>query len=482
METALTLARWQFGVTTVYHFFFVPLTIGLAPLVALFETLWVRTGDPVWRRMTKFWGKLFLINFAMGVVTGIVQEFQFGMNWSEYSRFVGDVFGAPLAIEALVAFFLESTFLGVWIFGWDRIDKRLHAACMWLVAIGTTVSAYWILVANSFMQQPLGYVVRNGRAEMESFWALITNPHVFYQFPHVIAGAWCTAAFFVLGIAAWQLRRHAAGATGKSGEDLAQDREAFARSFRFAAVYGLVAVVLVSLMGHSQAQYMTRIQPMKMAAAEALWETENPAAMSLFTWGNEPELRDVWAIKVPGLLSFLAHNRFSGEVRGIRDLQAEYEARYGPGDYVPPVKWSYWMFRVMVGTGMLMLLLAAWAVWQLRRGDPAAAPRLLAVAVPAISLPYLGNSAGWIFTEIGRQPWIVFGLMKTEHAVSPTVSVGEVAFSLAAFTLVYGVLMAADVYLLAKYARAGTHPAEPEATPPAAAVAAPAGGNSLLAS
>jgi len=442
---ALTLARWQFGVTTVYHFFFVPLTLGLVWVVAILQSLWHVTGDETWKRLTRFWGKLFLINFAMGVVTGIVQEFQFGMNWSEYSRFVGDVFGAPLAIEALLAFFLESTFLGLWIFGWDKLPRKVHLASIWLVAIGSNLSALWILIANSFMQQPMGFVLRNGRAEMDSFLALVTNPHVFVQFPHVITSAMATAAFFMLGISAWHLMR---------SQD-ADNREAFRRSFRFAAVYGFVATLAAMIVGHNQAQYMTRIQPMKMASAEALWESADPAPMSLFTWGNERERRDVFAIKVPGLLSFLAYNRFSGEVRGIKDLQAEYEARYGPGDYVPPVKWTYWTFRAMVGAGMAMLLLGGWALLAVLRESFERSPRLLALLVPAIALPYLANSTGWIFTEIGRQPWIVFGLMRVETAVSPAVTAGEVLFSLVGFTVLYGVLMVADVYLLQKYARAG---------------------------
>ncbi len=449
----LSLARWQFGVTTVYHFFFVPLTLGLVWALVAFHTAWYVTGDETWKRLTKFWGKLFLINFAMGVVTGIVQEFQFGMNWSEYSRFVGDVFGAPLAIEALLAFFLESTFLGIWIFGWDRLPKKVHLASIWLVAIGSNLSALWILIANSFMQQPMGYVLRNGRAEMESFWALISNPHVFVQFPHVITGAMATAAFFILGISAWHLAR------AKDDET----RDAFGRSFRFAAIYGLVASVAVMVVGHSQAQYMTGVQPMKMAAAEALWETADPAPMSLFTWGDETERKDVFAVKVPGLLSFLAYNRFSGEVQGIRDLQAEYEARYGPGDYVPPVKWTYWTFRAMVGAGTLMLLLAAWALWATLKEKVHTSRLLLAVLVPAIALPYIANSTGWIFTEIGRAPWIVFGLMTLEQGVSIAVTAGEVLFSLVAFTLLYGALMVADVYLLAKYAKAGLAAPEPEA-------------------
>ena len=448
----LTLARWQFGITTVYHFFFVPLTLGLAWVVAGLHTAWYATGQEVWKQLTKFWGKLFLVNFAMGVVTGIVQEFQFGMNWSEYSRFVGDIFGAPLALEALLAFFLESTFLGLWIFGWDRLPKKAHLASIWLVAIGANISAYWILVANSFMQQPVGYVLRNGRAEMDSFAAVVGNPHVFVQFPHVITGAMTTAAFFVLGISAWHLLR-------------AQDepsRDAFLRSFRFGAVYALVATVGVIVVGHTQAQYMIRIQPMKMAAAEALWEDENPASMSLFTWGNEPERRDVWAVRVPGLLSFLAYNRFEGEVRGVKDIQAEYEAKYGPGDYAPPIKWTYWNFRVMAGAGLVMLLLAAWAVFALFRGAVDRSRLLLRLLPLAIVLPYAANTTGWIFTEIGRVPWVAFGLMKIENGLSPSVTGGEVLFTLVAFTLLYGALMAADIYLLNKFAKAGLRGVGPD--------------------
>jgi cytochrome d ubiquinol oxidase subunit I len=436
------LARLQFAVTTVYHFFFVPLTLGLSILVAIMETQYVRTGDETYKRMTKFWGKLFLINFAMGVATGIVQEFQFGMNWSEYSRFMGDIFGAPLAIEALLAFYLESVFIGIWIFGWDKISKGLHATVMWLVAIGSNLSALWILVANSFMQQPVGYVLRNGRAEMDNFFALLGNGHVWVQWPHVFFSAVATAGFFVVGISAWHLLKRS-------------DRlEVFRRSFMIGLIYATIGIVLSMLVGHSQAQYMTRIQPMKMAAAEALWETEDPAAMSLFTIGDESERRDVFAIRVPGLLSFLAHNRFSGEVRGINDLQREYELTHGPGDYVPPVAMSYWTFRIMIGAGTAMLLLAFYGLWKARHGVSDNA-LYLRIMLWAIALPYIANSTGWIFTEIGRQPWIVFGLQQTADAISPSVSAGEVLFSLVAFTLVYGVLMVADVVLLKKFAAAG---------------------------
>jgi len=454
---ALLLARSQFAITTVYHFFFVPLTLGLSVFVAILETLYVRTGDETYKRMVKFWGKLFVINFAMGVVTGLVQEFQFGMNWSEYSRFMGDIFGAPLAIEALLAFYLESTFLGVWIFGWDRLSPRLHAATIWLVAIGSNLSAFWILIANSFMQQPLGYAIRNGRAEMTSFWALATNPNVRIQFPHVLAAGIATAAFFVLGISAYHLLRKGEG------------YELFRRSFRIAVVYGAIGAILVVVVGHSQAQHMVRVQPMKMAAAEALWETENPASFSLFTIPDERERRDIFSIRVPYALSVLVYNRPSGEVKGINDLQAEYEQQYGPGNYVPPVAVSYWTFRFMVGAGFLMAFLVLYGLYLVARGTFETASRYLQVMVWAIALPYIANSTGWLFTEMGRQPWIVFGLQRTEDAVSPSVSPGEVLFSLVAFTALYGALLVVDVYLLARYARRVSEPEASDAISPAGA-------------
>ncbi len=437
----LLLSRLQFGITTVYHFFFVPLTLGLSILVAIMETVYVRTGDETYKRMTQFWGTLFLINFAMGVVTGIVQEFQFGMNWSEYARFVGDIFGAPLAIEALLAFFLESTFLGIWLFGWDKLSKRLHAATIWLVAIGSNLSALWILIANSFMQQPVGFVLRNERAEMADFFALITNPNIWGQFPHVVTAGITTAAFFVLGISAYHLLRKSS------------DLDLFRRSFQAAVIYGVIGTVLVILIGHTQAQHVVRIQPMKLAAAEALWDSENPASLSLFTVGNERARRDVFAIRIPGLLSFLAYNRFTGEVQGINQLQAEYVQKYGPGDYVPPVALTYWTFRFMVGAGFLMAFMAFYGLYLVMKGQFEPKRRYLKLLIPAILLPYIANTSGWLMTELGRQPWIVYGLKKTADSVSPGVSAGTVLFSVAGFTLLYGVLMVADVYLLAKYAR-----------------------------
>ncbi|MFZ3080342.1 MAG: cytochrome ubiquinol oxidase subunit I [Bellilinea sp.] len=440
------LSQWQFAITSIYHFFFVPLTLGLSVLVAIMETMYLRTGQVMYKRMTKFWGNLFIINFAMGVVTGIVQEFQFGMNWSEYSRYVGDVFGAPLAIEALLAFFLESTFLGLWIFGWDKLSKGMHLAAIWLVAIGSTLSAYWILVANSFMQSPVGFVEENGRLVLQDFGALLTNPYVWGQFPHTIFSGYTTGAFFVIGISAYHiLRRH--------------QSDLFKRSFQIAAVFGVIAVFLVVLVGHNQAQRMVQLQPMKIAAAEGLLETENPASFSLLTIIDQKTLTPKVSIRIPRILSLLAYNRLDGEVKGINELQTTFEAQHGPGNYIPSIWMTYWAFRVMVGAGFLMLLLAAYALYRIMRNQLTAKTWLLGIFPFALFLPYLANTTGWILTEMGRQPWVVYNHMRTVDAFSPSLTPGMVIASLVSFTLVYGLLMGADIFLLAKYARAGAEPA-----------------------
>jgi len=449
---AVTLARLQFAITTIYHFFFVPLTLGLVILVAVMETMYVYSGDEMYQRMTRFWGRLFLINFAMGVVTGIVQEFQFGMNWSTYSRFVGDIFGAPLAIEALFAFFLESTFLGIWIFGWERLSKKWHLAMIWLVVLGSHVSAFWILVANSFMQEPVGYVIRNGRAEMTNFFALLTNPNVWVQFPHVVLAGWATGAFFILGISAYHLIKR----TG--------DLSLFRRSAQIGITVGLSTSILVAMIGHVQAQHMVQSQPMKMAAAEALWNSEDPASFSLFTIGNLNGTSEVFSIRIPNALSILSYNSFSGKVEGINQLQAQYVQTYGPGNYAPPIPVVYWSFRLMIGAGLLMILLSLLGLFLLWRQQLERWRWFLWTLVIALALPYLGNATGWIMTEVGRQPWIVFGLLQTSNAASPTVGVASVFISLVIFTLLYGALAVVDGFLLVKYAKMGAE-AEPE--PPA---------------
>ncbi|MEJ2733926.1 MAG: cytochrome ubiquinol oxidase subunit I [Anaerolineae bacterium] len=458
---ALALARWQFALTTVYHFFFVPLTLGLSILVAIMETLYVRSGNEVYKRMTKFWGKLFLINFAVGVVTGIVMEFQFGMNWSEYSRFVGDIFGAPLAIEALLAFFLESTFLGIWIFGWDRLPKGVHAATIWLVAIGSNLSALWILIANSWMQEPVGFALRNGRAEMTDFGALLTSPHVWQQFPHAFFAGITTAGFFALGISAYHLYKKSS------------DGEVWRRSFTMAVVFALAGSVLVGLVGHSQTQHVARVQPMKLAAAEALWETEQPASFSLLTIGDLSGTREVFSIRVPYLMSLLTCNNLTCEVKGMNELQAEFEAAHGPGNYVPPIPILYWSFRGMVGAGLLMIVLALASLYLVLKAKLDPPPRLIRLLLWAIPLPYLANTGGWVMAEVGRQPWIVYELMLTRDAVSVSASGGMVLFSLLAFVLVYGALMGVDIYLLSKFARRGTG-VESEEAPSGEGSSAPA--------
>jgi cytochrome bd ubiquinol oxidase subunit I len=446
---ALTLARWQFGITTIYHFFFVPLTLGLSLLVAIMETAYVRTGNEQFKRMTQFWGRLFLINFAMGVVTGLVQEFQFGMNWSSYSRFVGDIFGAPLAIEALLAFFIESTFLGIWIFGWDKLSKRTHLLMIWLVVLGSNLSAFWILVANSFMQEPVGYTIRNGRAEMTNFFALLTNPNVWVQFPHVLMSGIATGSFFVLGISAYHLLR-------KKG-----DHDFFRRSLNIGLIAAVISSFLVSIVGHTQAQHMVQVEPMKMAAAEALWNSEQLASFSLFTIGDEKDRKDVFAIRIPDVLSILSFNSVDGQVQGINNLQAQYVKQYGPGDYVPPVWVVYWSFRLMVGAGTVMILLSLITLFLVLRKRLEKVRWFLGLLPFAIALPYLANTAGWIMTEVGRQPWIVFGLLTTTKGVSPTVGTVTVLISLIVFTLLYGGLMVADVFLLVRNAK-GDVDMEPE--------------------
>ena len=387
--------------------------------------------------MAKFWGKLLLINFAMGVVTGIVQEFQFGMNWSGYSRYVGDIFGAPLAIEALFAFFLESTFLGIWIFGWDKLKPAMHAACMWIVAVASSVSAFWILLANSFMQNPVGFTINNGRAEMESFLALLTNEHLWYQYPHVITGAWATAGFFVLGISAINLLK-------------GHDKAFFQKSMKIAAVFALIGSLLVAGVGHAQGQHLGDEQPMKMAAAEALWETEDPAPLALVAIIDEENGENTFEIAVPNALSFMMHNSFTGEVKGIHELQAEMVAEHGEGNYIPPVTVCFWAFRVMVGARGLMILFALAAMVLNKSGKLANNRLLLKLLGLGIALPYLANSAGWILAEMGRQPWIVYGLQTVYEGVSKSVSGTEVLISLIGFALVYTVLAVVDVYLLAK--------------------------------
>jgi cytochrome d ubiquinol oxidase subunit I len=444
---SLDLARWQFAITTVYHFLFVPITIGMAFLVAGLQTAWYRTEKLQYLRATKFFGKLFLINFAIGVVTGIVQEFQFGMNWSSYSRFVGDIFGAPLAIEGLLAFFLESTFLGLWIFGWDRLPKKLHLASIWLAATGTVLSAYFILAANAWMQHPVGYVLNTekGRAELVDIKAVLTQKTAVTEFLHTIPSAAFAGGAFMAGISAYLILK-------KKDELLARS------TFKLGAITMLVSFVLVFVTGDISSRVMTEQQPMKMAAAEALYNTQENAPFSLLTIGTLDGSRSVFQIGVPSMLSFMSTGNFNGVVEGVNDLEAKYDTQYGAGDYTPNVPLAYWSFRLMIGFGFLGLLFVVLAMWGLRRG---ATPKGKWFAPAMYSLPFiplLSISFGWIFTETARQPWAVFGLIKTADGVSAVVSAGAVLFTMIVFTLLYGVLAFIEIGLTLKVIKNG--PAE----------------------
>ncbi|AIQ55491.1 cytochrome ubiquinol oxidase subunit I [Paenibacillus sp. FSL R7-0331] len=440
------LSRIQFASTTIFHYFFVPVSIGLALMIAIMETMYVRKGNEEYKRMAQFWGKLFLINFAVGVVTGILQEFQFGMNWSDYSRFVGDVFGAPLAIEALLAFFLESTFIGIWIFGWDKVSKKIHLLSIWMVALGTTLSAFWILTANSFMQHPVGFEINNGRAEMNDFLALITNGQLLVELPHTLLAAYATGAFLVTGISAYKMLKK-------------QDVPFFRRSFEIAAIVGIVSSVGVAVAGHAQAQYLVETQPMKMAASEGLWEDSgDPAAWTVSAFIDPVNKVNSGEIKIPYLLSFLSYSKFSGDVKGMNTLQAEYEEAYGPGNYIPPVRTTFWSFRIMVAAGSLMVvfgLYAMYLMWRKKMERPNT--WFLRFMFWGLLLPPIANTAGWIMTEIGRQPWTVFGLMTTEDSVSPNVSAGSVLFSVITFNAIYAILGIVLVGLFIKVIKKGPY-------------------------
>jgi cytochrome d ubiquinol oxidase subunit I len=441
---ALDLARWQFAITTVYHFLFVPITIGMAFLVAGLQTAWFRTHKVKYLRATKFFGKIFLINFSIGVVTGIVQEFQFGMNWSSYSRFVGDVFGAPLAMEGLLAFFLESTFLGLWIFGWDRLPKKIHLATIWLAAIGTLLSAYFILAANSWMQHPVGYRinVEKGRAELTDIIEVLTQKLAVATFFHTIPSAIFTGAAVIAGISAWLLVKKI-------------DVEMAKSTFKLGAITMMLSFVVIAGTGDYTAKIMTEQQPMKMAAAEALYETTANAPLSLLTIGTLDGSRPVFQIDIPSVLSFMATGDINSTVRGVNDLQKEYEQTFGPGNYTPNIPLAYWSFRLMIGFGTLAFLFAGFALWQMRRGATPRGKWFLPAMISLPFLPLLSNSFGWIFTETGRQPWAVFGLIKTEDGVSAVVSAGAVLFTMIVFTLLYGVLAFIEVGLVLKVIKNG---------------------------
>jgi cytochrome d ubiquinol oxidase subunit I len=431
---ALILSRLQFAVTTYFHFLFVPLTLGLSLLVAILETQYFRTKDDDWRKATRFFGKLFLLNFAVGVVTGITLEFQFGTNWASYAKFVGDIFGSLLAVEATVAFFLESTFIAVWFFGWKKLSPGLHLASIWIVAIASNISAFWILVANAWMQHPVGFVLRNGRAELSDFFAVITQKFAILEFVHTVGGAWILGGFFVLGISAWHIAR---------GSHVA----VFKKSFRVAATWSLAMCCFEMVQGHLNAEILATAQPTKLAAMEAQWETSNDVPMYLVAWPDASNERNaVEGMKIPGLMSFLVHYNPHGAIKGLKDV---------PVQDRPPVLPVFLSFRAMVGLGILLFWVAVWAFW--KRHEIEKQKKLLAILPWMIGVPYLVNELGWTIAEIGRQPWLVYGLMRTEHGVSK-IDAMQVAISLGAFFLVYTLLGAVDFYLLFKYARKGPLP------------------------
>lgn len=436
----VSLSRWQFAITTVYHFLFVPVTLGLTLFLALLETCYVTTNRSHWkdscRKLIKFFGNIFLINFAMGVVTGIVQEFHFGMNWSEYSRFMGDIFGAPLAMEALTAFFLESTFLGIWVFGWDKLPEKLHCACIWLVAIGSNLSSFWILVANSFMQHPVGYSIENGRAVMTDFTALITNPYVIGELSHTIFSGIATAGFLLLVICVWKIAHDYAS------------RHAFMKILKGVSIYLFIGIMGTMGTGHMHTQYLAEAQPMKLSSMEALWETEDPAPFAVVADINQDTRKNDMEIKIPGMFSFMLYNKPEGAVQGINQLQKAAEAQYGPGNYTPDVSGLFWSFRLMIACGSAMAGIAF-----IFGGISFVKPELLVrfkcllAAMPLLlPLPFLANSAGWFIAEAGRQPWIVVGLQKTADAVSPNLTPGNVLLTMTGFTLIYLVLAVAAFY------------------------------------
>jgi len=484
----LDIARWQFGITTVYHFMMVPLTIGLGVLVAVMHTMWVRTDKPEWLRMTRFWGRVYLINFVLGVATGLVQEFQFGLAWSEYSRFVGDVFGSLLALEALLAFFLESTFLGLWIFGWGRIPKKVHLATLWAAVIGSVVSAYFIIAANSWMQHPVGVVMDGDAPRQVDFLAVLTNNTAVAAFSHTIAGALMVSGAALVGIGLWHLRRRKLADAPTTDVDHAVWR----RSVRLGGFVSLAAFVLVAITGDFQGKLMYEQQPLKMSSAEALCETAAPAPFSVFAWSKfgSQECDDVHSWTVPYLLSYLAHGDFSTAVPGVDELQTEYAAAYGatypddpsfgdlagePIDYTPLLATTYWNFRLMIGMGLVSAAVGAYALWATRKGRVPTNPVAVYGSLLAIGAPFVGNAAGWIFTEMGRQPFVVYPnpdvdradqvYFFTAQAVSPGVSAGEVMTSLIGLTAVYGALAIVELWLLARFVRRGVTGGDGAPTP-----------------
>ena len=433
------LSRLQFAVATMFHFLFVPLTLGLSILIAIMETIYVRTGNQAYKRLARFWGKLFLINFAIGVVTGLTLEFQFGTNWSRYSQYVGDIFGSLLAIEATVTFFLESVFIGVWAFGWNKLSKKTHLLAIYLVAAASNMSAYWILAANAWMHHPVGYVIRNGRAELTDFWAIISQKFAIYQLLHTLSAAYLVAGFFVMGISAYKILRK-------------QNVAIFAKSFRIGLIFSLVFSIFVVVQGHMNGAEVARVQPAKLAAMEAHWDTTARAPIYLFQIPDPENERNIARIgPLPAALSILAYHSPDAEVTGLKDF---------PKDQRPPVTATFVSFRIMVALGFVLILLPLLCLIRYNRIQQS--PWLLKIMLCAIPLPYIACQLGWLVTELGRQPWIVYGLLRTSQAASP-IAAGQVAISLVGFILVYSLIGAAGFYLMARHVYKGLEPAEAQA-------------------
>jgi len=451
--TTLDLSRIQFAFTSINHFLFVPVTIGLAFLTALLQTAWHRSGREEYLRLTRFFGTLLVINVAIGVVTGLVQEFQFGMNWSAYSRLVGNIFGAPLAMEGLAAFFLESTFLGLWLFGWDKLPRRVHLATIWAVSLGSVLSAAFIMAANSWMQHPVGYQMVNGKPQLNDIWALFTNPVFIWGYSKVILASLVTGAAVMLAVSAWQLRRGGA-------------KEVFIRSARMSLIVLVPAILFTMLVGDELGVIEARYQPMKIAAAEAQWTTCQPCSFSIFQiGGGNNDHTPTQIIEIPHLLSLLATNHWNGQVIGLTPLQNQYSKQYGPGNYVPNVFIQYWGMRVMAYLAVIVLLIGLWGLWLIRRKKLATSRLFLWVATWGVILPFLMNTAGWLLTESGRQPWIVQGIMLTKNGLSLSVSTTWVVISLVIFVLLYGTLGTVDLLLMLRYSRKELSPAPAETAP-----------------
>lgn len=446
VDWALDLSRLQFASTTLFHYIFVPLTLGLAPIVAIFHTAYARTGKPAYKSLFTFLGTLLMINFAMGVVTGIVQEFQFGMNWSRYSLFVGDVFGAPLAMEGLFAFFVESTFLGLWFFGRDRLPQRVQVACIWLFTLGTWLSAYFIIVANSWMQHPVGYEINaDGNAQLTDVWAVLFNNTAIWSWTHAVLGGLVAATVFVFSVAAYHLKRR-------------QHMEVMKTAWKFAIIAGISVGALQGLIGDGLGVRMTEQQPMKIAAGEAVWDTVGPCAgLSIIAWPDQRAEENLFDIEIPCLLSLVATNSFDGIIQGMKPLQTQYEEQYGDGYYIPNVWVAFYAFRLMMGFGLLgaMWMVVAW--WRTRKGRMPTSKWFWGISIWIVVTPWLGNMFGWIFTENSRQPWTVFGLLKTGDSVS-SIAPWMIAASLAVFWVLYGLFAIIEIKLMKKYAIAGPPP------------------------